>query len=154
MKAQNPIELEALLRRELRQLPDLHAPETLFHRVMLAVHQRERLPWWRRSWQSWPAGAQALTLVLLLAMVGAACYAGGRAAEGVSLTLLGSVFAEWLSPFEPVLDLVATLGRAAAMLLRVSGQQLLLGTLLGLFTVYVACIGLGSACARLALQRA
>ena len=42
--------LERLMDRELKKLPDLPAPGSLVHRVMLAVHQRESLPWYKRAW--------------------------------------------------------------------------------------------------------
>jgi len=52
MNEQNEKQLEQLVHRELRKLPELPAPETLVHRVMLAVHAKEHRPWWQRSWWS------------------------------------------------------------------------------------------------------
>ena len=62
--------LERLMDRELKKLPDLPAPGSLVHRVMLAVHQRESLPWYKRAWPTWPAGAQFGSILVLTAICG------------------------------------------------------------------------------------
>lgn len=62
--------LERLLDRELKQLPELQAPGTLVHRVMLAVHRRESLPWYRRAWPTWPSGLQVLSILALTVLAG------------------------------------------------------------------------------------
>jgi hypothetical protein len=71
MKLQQEESLERLLDRELKQLPDLPAPGSLVHRVMLAVHRRESLPWYRRAWPTWPAGLQVVAILALSAFAGA-----------------------------------------------------------------------------------
>ncbi|PYM15950.1 MAG: hypothetical protein DME18_02850, partial [Verrucomicrobia bacterium] len=71
MNEQNEKQLEQLVHRELRKLPELPAPETLVHRVMLAVHVKEHQPWWQRSWWSWPR--------LMKVSSAAACVAAGTA---------------------------------------------------------------------------
>ena len=47
-------DLETFINRNLGALPEMSAPPTLVHRVMLAVHAQDRLGWWQRSWWCWP----------------------------------------------------------------------------------------------------
>ena len=72
-------QLEQLMRRELRKLPELRAPETLVHRVMLAVHVKERQPWWQRPWLTWPRPAQWISSALFATTVTALIYFGSQA---------------------------------------------------------------------------
>jgi hypothetical protein len=148
-----PIDLERLIGRALAQLPDLQAPETLFHRVMLAVHVRARRPWWRRSWQGWPAGLQALTLILLFSTAAAASYALGQALSSLSLAGLWTWLGGWLKPLQPAVDLLGTLANAGLLVFRSGGQQALLLAAFAVLAIYSACVGLGTACARIALHR-
>jgi hypothetical protein len=60
-------ELEALVDRELRQLPAPRAPQTLLPRVMAAVAAWNERPWYTRAWFAWPAGWR-LASVLPLAV--------------------------------------------------------------------------------------
>jgi hypothetical protein len=71
MNPRDERELEALVGQEMRELPDLPAPGSLVHRVMLAVHQREALPWYRRAWPTWPPLLQVVSILLM------AVFAGG-----------------------------------------------------------------------------
>src|SRR5882672_6398337 len=80
----NRKQLERVIHRELRTLPDLKAPETLVHRVMLAVHARERAVWWQRPWLTWPFGIQLCSLVVLLVSAGLVSYLVGAAWDGVN----------------------------------------------------------------------
>ena len=46
--------LEQEIDRELKGLRELRAPEALVGRVLRAIAQPVCLPWYRRSWQTWP----------------------------------------------------------------------------------------------------
>ena len=62
-------DLERVAQRALERLPAPRAPHTLLPRVMAAVQQWTRRPWYARAWVTWPLGWQALStaaLVLLL----------------------------------------------------------------------------------------
>jgi hypothetical protein len=68
----HPAELEALVDRELRQLPLPRAPRTLLPRVMAAVQQWTQRPWYQRAWFTWPWLGQAAALTALTALLAAA----------------------------------------------------------------------------------
>ena len=63
-------ELETLVHRRLRQLPDPQAPQTLLPRVMAAVRAWSERPWYQRAWVSWPAALQAVSIAALAAVIG------------------------------------------------------------------------------------
>ena len=53
MQPDNEAELESLIDRELRRLPQPRAPRTLLPRVMQAANAAAR-PWHARAWFTWP----------------------------------------------------------------------------------------------------
>ena len=61
-----PADLEHLIDRELRALPPPRAPRTLLPRVMTAMHDAARRPWYSRAWLTWPIGWQIASVCLLL----------------------------------------------------------------------------------------
>jgi len=147
-------ELEQLIHRELRRLPPLKAPETLVHRVMLAVHEKQRAPWWQRSWLAWPVGMQVSSLLILLVSAGIVSYLLGAAWDGVNvLSVWQRVTASfaWLRPFWEIASAVAN---TVAVVFRAADQRLLLAGVGVVVAAYLACVGLGTVCVRLAFKRA
>ena len=69
-----PVDLERLAHRSLRQLPTPVAPATLLPRVLAAIERCARRPWYSRTWLTWPAGWQAASVVALLAVIAAGFY--------------------------------------------------------------------------------
>ena len=146
--------IERVIGRELRKLPDLQAPETLFHRVMLEVHTRARKPWWQRSWHGWPPALQAFSLVGLLGLATGISYLLGAAVREMPYEILEGAFREWLGPLAQLLELGGTLVNAVWLVMKSGGQQILLYGSLLVLIAYGACIGLGAAVARVMLNRA
>src|SRR3954470_4025443 len=68
--------LEIKIDRELKALPELQAPPSLLARVMAAIHAMANLPWYRRSWATWPEKFRWSSFVALLALFGGLCYGG------------------------------------------------------------------------------
>ena len=66
MSAEYEKQLEAAIKRELKGLPDLPAPRTLMTRVLTAIENQSRLPWYRHPWQTWPVIGRAVAIVGLL----------------------------------------------------------------------------------------
>src|SRR3954471_15829715 len=69
-----PADLQTLVDRELRHLPLPRAPHTLLPRVLAAVHEWSRRPWYERAWFTWPAAAQAASAAALLLLIAAAYF--------------------------------------------------------------------------------
>jgi hypothetical protein len=64
-----PGDLERLVDGELKKLPPPRAPRTLLPRVLAAVDEVNRRPWYARAWLTWPLGWQVASAVLLLLLV-------------------------------------------------------------------------------------
>jgi hypothetical protein len=154
MNDEDKLKLEALIGRELRNLPDLQAPETLFHRVMLEVHTRAREPWWRRSWQGWPPGLQAVTLVALLGLAAVLSYGLGQTLQEIPYEALEGTFYEWLGPLARLWELGGTVMNATGLVMKAGGQQVLLYGSMLILVAYAFCLGLGAAVARAVMSRA
>jgi hypothetical protein len=67
----HPIDLERLADRKLRELPAPRAPHTLLPRVLLAVQQWTRRPWYARAWFTWPLAWQVSSIAALILVVAA-----------------------------------------------------------------------------------
>ena len=153
MNEHNERQLEQLVHRELRRLPDLQAPETLVHRVMLAVHANERRPWWQRPWLTWPRSAQLISFALCAATVAGLVYVG---AVGLRAMGIGSPLDKlwgWISSLAPLWDWLVTLANALALVLQKAGQPYLLIALGVAAAMYLLCLASGTACYRLAFNR-
>jgi hypothetical protein len=90
----HPAELEIFVDRELRRLPAPRAPHTLLPRVMAAVQEWSRRPWYTQAWFSWPVAWQAVSIaVLTLLVAGAALLLPGAwtAAIDAAASLTGGV---------------------------------------------------------------
>jgi len=145
--------LERLIEGELRKLPELQAPETLVHRVMLAVHAKERQPWWQRPWLTWPRAAQVISSALSAVTVAAFVYFGAAAWRAAGLgSPLDSIF-QWISSLAPLWDWLVTLANALALVLQKAGQPYLLIALGIAAAMYLLCLASGTACYRLAFNR-
>ncbi len=61
-------ELEELIARKLRDLPDQIAPASLASSVLATLRARQAAPWWRRSWFQWPASLRFASAGLAFAI--------------------------------------------------------------------------------------
>ncbi len=146
-------QLESEVDRLLKPLPNLPAPAGLAPRVLAALANRQALPWYRQPWMAWPLVLQVFALVFLLSSFGAlcvACFQLTRAAGftnavqevGQSLAWLGWVWNVMTVLFDTIILTIKHLGAwfiAACCFAAVLG--------------YAICVGLGTACVRLAYAR-
>jgi len=131
----DPVDLEQVLDRELKQLRRPQAPRTLLPRVMAAAG-RAPAPWYRRPWIAWPAVWQVASVILI------AGFAGGLAFVPVPSRLV---------------DIGRTLSGAAALIRVVSQvflQPIAMYVLVLAISLSVACAALWSALNRFAFGEA
>ena len=143
-------QLEAAISRELKALPELSAPSALAGRVMAAIGQRARVPWYRRSWQAWPVALQAASLVMLLAAFAILCFGSWRLAHFATLTPVAREVSGWFSLVNAVWNAANTLANALGLAFRSLGPAVAIGSAVMLLISYAMCVGLGTVYWRLA----
>jgi hypothetical protein len=146
-------QLEAAVSRELKALPELSAPDALASRVMAAIEQRARVPWYRRSWQTWPAALQAASLVVLLALFGGLCLGGWQLSQTGTATLALHRAGEWFSGLGVIGNIFNALANAAVLVVKKLGTGFIVACLVVMGTGYAMCIGAGTVYYRLAFAK-
>jgi hypothetical protein len=145
-------QLEMDLSEELRKLPRLRAPETLLPRVLAALERRAARPWWQRPWLAWPRALQAASvasgLVVMALAVWAEPLAWAKAGQSLSLQPVAAKFSAIASSWEAATALFSTTGH----LLR-AFQWFWVLALATVSALYLACVGLGTICFRVATDK-
>lgn len=134
-------------------LGELSAPPALAGRVLRAISQRNVVPWYRSAWQSWPLGLQSAALVILLLLFVGICLGFVELSHVARVSPAGQQAGEWFAWFGVLCKTGGVLADALATAFRHIGTGVLIGCGLALLAAYVACVGLGTACVRLALAR-
>ncbi len=137
---------EAWADQVLRQLPLRQAPATLALRILREIEAHHTLPWHRRPWGSWPLGLRVSTAGMTVALLGSMAWAWfwidwtpGAAPAHVVTGFLGSVTAA-------VVHLLGALWIVLSHL----GDWILVGVATFLTAAWIATLGLGTTCWRLA----
>ncbi len=145
--------LEAEVDRVLKGLPDLQAPSTLIPRVRTTLAQRRSVPWYRQPWPAWPVPVRAAALVILAGFFGSLCLGAWRLPDTEGYLAASRHAAGWFSGlvtlWNALLALLSTLARAFEQL----GRGFLVGCLAAVALAWAMCLGMGTACLRLALAR-
>jgi hypothetical protein len=145
--------LEAAISRELKALPELAAPGVLASRVMAALEQRARVPWYRRSWQRWPVAWQAASLVVLLALFGGLCLAGWELSQAEATTFALHRVGEWFSGLSMIENTFNVLVSATVLVVKKLGTGFIVTCLVAAGIGYAMCVGLGTVYFRLAFAK-
>jgi|ERR1051326_2692480 hypothetical protein len=146
-------QLEVAIDRELKALPQLSAPSSIVFRVMAAIAERARLPWYRQSWQMWPNGLRAAALVLLLAFFGGLCFGTWEIWHGATVAVAMQKLGGMFSSVTALLNAVGVLLSAVLLFVKQLGTGVIVGLLLALAFGYAMCIGLGTVYWKLAYSR-
>ena len=146
-------QLEAAISRELKALPELAAPTALASRVMAAIEQRARVPWYRRSWQTWPVALQAASLVVLLTLFGGLCYGGWELSQAEATTLALHRVEGWFSGLNVIGNTFNVLLNAAVVVVKKLGTGFIVTGLIIVCLGYAMCVGLGTVYYRLAFAK-
>src|SRR5579862_4722997 len=144
--------LEAQIDRALRGLPELTAPPSLASRVMRQIQAGQQMPWYQRSWQSWPRPLQAFSFVVLFALFAGLCFLGWelpRSSQFVSGTQHVSACVSWLGTLWNALTVLVS---GVVLLLKHLSLGIIAAGLFSLALGYLLCIGLGTVYFRLASQ--
>ena len=154
MKLSNE-DLEKLVHRSLREIPDRRAPQSLESRVLAELRRRASLPWWRQSYAHWPALARCVFFVASAGFAAAVVailvdvIRGAGAAEAgieVSQSLLGS--------FDEAQSLWAFAWQTGATVLHSIPSLWLYGSLALIALCYATVVGVGATAYRVFVQKA
>jgi hypothetical protein len=135
------------LGRALRELPALPAPRSLAPRVLAAIAREEALPWWRRNFRHWPAGARGGFLVLTVGVALLVLLAVAHLPQAASFPFPGR-FASSVPWFDAVFSVGSAFRQLGEILLRNLPPLWLYGALALVAAAHVACLGLGAAAYR------
>lgn len=143
--------LEALLHRELKELPPPKAPSSLAPGVMAILAARGRVPWWQRAWWDWPVAAKAAFVIVALLVAGA--FSGGGLFLGDGMSNYSLEVAGRFDFADSILGNFAPLLGAFHRVWQEFAQPFLIYGAIAAGAVYLMFIGVGTACFRFALKR-
>ena len=139
MNTHNEKDLERLVHRTLRSLPERRAPRTLEHRVLAAIAAQAALPWYRHSFASWPLAARAAFLAVSLTVATAIALLGS-----LGLTPLKDGFTWLAAHLGPLQRAGAVLATTAESLFNAIPNLWLYSGLALVGLAYVSLFGLGA----------
>jgi hypothetical protein len=146
-------QLETKIQQELQSLPEWPAPPTLVRRVMQRLEYRASMPWYRQPWQMWPAGLRVAALVLLMASFGGVCVASWELTRAAGFSVAWAEVRESFSGIQALWNTINVLLGAVVLVLKHLGTGFIVGCGLAIGMGYAICVGLGTACVRLAWAR-
>ena len=147
-----PAELETLVDRELKRLPMPRAPQTLLPRVLAAVQQWSRRPWYARAWLTWPLAWQLVSSVaLILLIVGTVIVLPGAlaAASGATSPFAAGVTSDMTGMWQRA----AATFHASRIVWRATVEPLAVYVFALVTLMCMACAAFGTALNRVALGR-
>lgn len=146
-------ELEQVIDRELRALPVRRAPAELLPRVLRAIAERERRPWWQKAFAFWPWPARFVFLIGTSSLAAMVLYFTWGLSVGATLGGLADEAGEVMARLEFAQRLAHTIGGAISALVRASGAWVgwALAGLAG--ACYLTTLALGTVWYRLVSQR-
>ena len=145
--------LEAAIDRELKGLPELTAPETLSRRVMAAIARRATVPWYRTAWQSWPLSLRIPALAVLVVFFGALCFGAWQLPHTEVVTTGAAHVTGWFSGLITLWNALSAVLNTIILACKQLGTVFWAAVLGVILLAWVMCLGVGTACVRLALAR-
>ena len=152
MNSNHEPELERRITRELKSLGDRPAPAGLAARILRAVEERQHLPWYRRAWTTWPMALQVASVIVLVAGFAGICWLGGGVSQSASATMEAQKHSSWFAQLGSLWNLLRVFGEAVVAVVSHLGKGTLIAIGLLLATAYAACVGLGTAYVRFAMN--
>jgi hypothetical protein len=147
----DPQELESLIDRQLRRLPEPRAPRSLLPRVMAAVAEARR-PWYARAWRTWPIGLQIASALACFVAIAAMSLA----LPAVQTWLVADSSPLWADLVPRAGRIVAhteDVGRAAEVVWRALIAPVATAALVPVLMMCAASLAFGVALSRLAFMR-
>jgi len=153
MNPQHDKQLEARIDRVLKELPELTAPGTLMPRVLAAIAARQALPWYRQPWIVWPVSLRFATMLFLLASFGSLCIASFELTRAAGLATAMQEVSQTFSGLSSIWNVINVLLSAVVLVIKHLGTGFIIACCFAAALAYAICVGLGTACVRLAYAR-
>src|SRR5882762_9678612 len=115
MNANDHQQLESAISRELKALPALTAPAAVMNRVMAAIERRLNVPWYRRSWETWPVALRVTSLAAMLALFGGLCLAGCEWSRAETVQQVTQRVGQWFSGLDSLQSILGILINSAVL---------------------------------------
>jgi hypothetical protein len=144
----NEQELEQLIHRTLRSLPNRRAPGTLEARVMAEVERRATIPWWHKSFACWPQGVRVAFLAFCGGLAAVLVLAGIYVQAGFDSAQFHAAVAPAQALADRALTAVRGLADFAALVWRHVPTWWLYGGIAFVAGLYAMLFGLGAAAYR------
>jgi hypothetical protein len=142
-------ELEALLQRELKRLPNRKAPATLAPRIMAAIQAKSQVPAWRRPIWTLPRRTQWMVALLYLTVI-VSLYSAANSA--ISFSQWASIWTDWANTGNALSEGGEVLFGSLGLVLRAFESIWLMLLALGV-VLYLFCLATGSVFYQLAVKR-
>ena len=102
---------------------------------------------------NWPSSMRLAFVVGVCALATGFLYLGFQFSSEVPTGAVITKVSAWFGFLAPLWNLIAALGNALVLVLRAGGQLLFWGTLAFVAAMYLTCVGLGTLCYRVALNK-
>lgn len=146
-------ELEEAIRRELRALPELSAPDSLAQSVMATIERRANVPWYRRSWANWPISFQVVSLAAMLLLFAGLFVAGRDLLQTQPALHVAHQAGKWFSGLNTIGSMLNILGESAILAAKQLGLAVVIFGLAAAALAYAIFLGLGTVYVRLAFSK-
>jgi hypothetical protein len=153
MNLDNDRQLELAISRELKALPELTAPASVANRVLAAIELRLNVPWYRRSWVTWPLALRTASLAAMLALFGGLCLAGWELSRTEPIMSAMHRAGQWFSGLNTIGSVMNILAGSAALVVKKLGTTFIVACLVAAGLGYAIFLGLGTVYFRLAFAK-
>lgn len=148
----DPVDLEAIVDRKLKQLPPPRAPHTLLPRVLAAARAWNERPWYARAWLTWPGRWQFASVGALTLLVAGLVWIwpdAQAAASGAASRLIART-----GDLPRIVERFAAAAHAVGVLWSALVEPLAACVLVVVLVMCLACVAFGTMLNRVALGRA
>jgi ABC-type amino acid transport system permease subunit len=153
MNSNNDQQLESAISRELKSLPELATPASLANRMLAAIELRRNVPWYRRSWATWPVALQVASLAAMLVLFGGLCFAGWELSHAQAVSQAAHHVGQWFSGLNTIGNLLNILAGSLALVVKKLGTAFIVACLVAAGLGYAIFLGLGTVYFRLAFAK-
>ena len=111
------------------------------------------MPWYRSAWQNWPAHLRIPALALLVVLFGALCFGVWKLPHTEVATAGAARVSGWFSIFGTLWNALNAVVGVLVLAFKQLGTGLIAAILGAIVLAWVMCLGVGTACVRLAWAR-